>query len=73
MSDKNQVCRVLVCLAVTSTLAERPGSFMCCCSNMGVEWILKQGLAQKVDPREENSPSTHAGTQAPDLSITSLV
>ena len=34
----------------------------------GVEWMLKSGSAQKVDPEEENDPAT---PQTQDLSITS--
>ena len=44
---------------------------MCYCGNTGVEWILKSESAQKVDPGEENSPTTPAETWTQDLSITS--
>ena len=39
---------------------------------MGVERIPKYESAQKVNPGEENSPTTPAGIQTRDLSITSL-
>ena len=48
-------------------LAEWLRSFTCYCGNMVVEWILKEGPAQNVDPGEENSP---AQTWTQDLLIT---
>ena len=45
---------------------------MCYCGNTGVEWILKEESAQKVNPGEENHPVTPAGIWTHDLSVTSL-
>ena len=43
-----------MCLAVTCYLRLWPITRIfyrtCCCGNTGVEWILKQGSAQKTDP-----------------------
>ena len=46
---------------------------MCYCGNTGVEQILQQESAEKVDPGEENSPTIPAGIRIRDLSIMSLV
>ena len=45
-----------------SCLAERPGSFIGYCGNMGLERIPKSESAQKVDLGEDNSSAASAGT-----------
>ena len=45
---------------------------MCYYGNTVEEQILKSESAHKVDPREENSPTTPAGIQTHDLSIMGL-
>ena len=49
------------------------GVFMCHCGNTEVKRIPKQESAQKVDPGEENSLTTPAGTWTNDLLVTSPV
>ena len=67
---QSHIRKVHACLAVTiiKNMAEWPGFFTCYCGNT---WILKQETVQKVDPGEENSPTTPAGIQTRDLSIMS--
>ena len=47
------------------------GVFYVLLGKTGVERILKQDSAQKVDPGEENSPAAPAGIGTRDLSATS--
>ena len=54
------VC-VFRCNLPPSLLAESLGSFMCYCSNTGVEWTLNKELAHKVDSGEEDSSAGSAG------------
>ena len=51
-------CRcVFSCNLPPALWAEQLGSSICYCGNMGVEWILKEESAQKIDPGEENYPT----------------
>ena len=48
---------VFSCNLPPALLAEQLGSSICYCGNMGVEWILKEESAQKIDHGEENYPT----------------
>ena len=62
-------CMCVSCNLPPALMAEWPRSFVCYCSNMGVDWIPEWESTQKVDPGEKNS----ARTWTRDLSIMSLV
>ena len=80
---QSHIYMVHLCLAVTchlcfwqdvlDLLAEWLGYFTCYCGNMGVERILSQKWAQKVDPQEENSHTTPVLSRTCYLLIMSLV
>ena len=64
---------IFSCYLSPALLAAWPGSFTSYSGNTGVEEILKQESAQKVDPGEENYPAAPAGVRTCDLLITNLV
>ena len=65
--------KVYACLAVTCHLHFwQHDQDLLCATVVTQGWNgYGNGLAQKVDPREENSPAVPAGIQTHDLSITS--
>ena len=71
----SHICKVYACLAVTCHLHfwQNDRDLLHATEvTWGVERIPKYESAQKVNPGEENSPTTPAGIQTRDLSITSL-
>ena len=64
--------RMYRCNLPPAFLVEWPGSFMCHCSNTGMERTPNKESAHKVDSGEENSPTASAGIWTHNLLITSL-
>ena len=71
-----RMCWVSVCLNCSlppALLAEWLKSYTYYYSDTGMEWILKQKSAQKVDPREENASTALVGTWTCNILTRSLV
>ena len=52
---------VFRCNLSAAHLAEEPGTFMCHCGNVGVEWTLNKSQHRKLTLERKNSPTTPAG------------
>ena len=72
LASLGQLCvHVFRCNLPPALLAEWLGSFMCHCSNTGVEWAVNES-ALKVNSEEENSAVTSARIRTRNLLIESL-